>query len=535
MQQPVEQQQAQPPKAYSYVRFSTPEQAKGDSLRRQTELAASYATLNGLTLDTEFSFKDLGVSAFNNKNAQTGALKGFLEKVEEGIIPHGSFLLVESLDRITRDEIFDAQWLFMGIIRKGLTIVTLTDNRRYSRESLNNNPTELIVSIAIMMRGNDESATKSRRLAAVNERKRKDALQGKLFTRALPAWLRWNDATAKHELIPERAEVLCSIFEKADAGWSKHRIARWLNAQEKPTWGIGGRKAEYWHSSYIQKLLTNSAAVGVFTPHRAMKDATGRKRVPLDPIANYFPAAIDADLFNRVAAQAKSRAARGRNADAEPRSIFAGVIKCAHCGGSVVRVSKNKRDVYLVCSRANQRAKGCRYLAVPYRDAESALTEHAGAIVAAAPRGYDSGELQDEIEDQERGLDAVADEVQELLRLAARTKSEAAERRLEAAEQELRIERERLRDLMVQRDTRTSANVLRRLETVHTALERNPLNVAEVNRALRQAVNRIVLEPEPERPTLTIYWQHAEQVGQERPIYTRRAVEAMFGKPRKEE
>jgi hypothetical protein len=30
------------PKAYSYVRFSTPEQAKGDSLRRQVELAQAY-------------------------------------------------------------------------------------------------------------------------------------------------------------------------------------------------------------------------------------------------------------------------------------------------------------------------------------------------------------------------------------------------------------------------------------------------------------------------------------------------------------
>ena len=31
------------PKAYSYVRFSTPGQAKGDSYRRQTEAANEYA------------------------------------------------------------------------------------------------------------------------------------------------------------------------------------------------------------------------------------------------------------------------------------------------------------------------------------------------------------------------------------------------------------------------------------------------------------------------------------------------------------
>jgi DNA invertase Pin-like site-specific DNA recombinase len=31
------------PKAYSYIRFSTPEQAAGDSLRRQTAKAREYA------------------------------------------------------------------------------------------------------------------------------------------------------------------------------------------------------------------------------------------------------------------------------------------------------------------------------------------------------------------------------------------------------------------------------------------------------------------------------------------------------------
>jgi hypothetical protein len=36
------------PKAYSYVRFSTPEQAKGDSLRRQTDRARAWAVANDL-------------------------------------------------------------------------------------------------------------------------------------------------------------------------------------------------------------------------------------------------------------------------------------------------------------------------------------------------------------------------------------------------------------------------------------------------------------------------------------------------------
>lgn len=40
--------QAMKPRAYSYVRFSSPDQEKGDSLRRQVELSEQYAIKHGL-------------------------------------------------------------------------------------------------------------------------------------------------------------------------------------------------------------------------------------------------------------------------------------------------------------------------------------------------------------------------------------------------------------------------------------------------------------------------------------------------------
>ena len=62
------------PKAYSYIRFSTPEQAKGDSLPRQTAAARRYAISHGLELDESLTFRDLGVSAHHGRNAEVGAL-----------------------------------------------------------------------------------------------------------------------------------------------------------------------------------------------------------------------------------------------------------------------------------------------------------------------------------------------------------------------------------------------------------------------------------------------------------------------------
>jgi DNA invertase Pin-like site-specific DNA recombinase len=90
------------PRAYSYVRFSTPDQMKGDSLRRQTSAAEEYAERHGLILDTDLTFRDLGVSGFRGRNAEDGRLADFLAAVQTGTVHRGSYLLVENLDRISR-------------------------------------------------------------------------------------------------------------------------------------------------------------------------------------------------------------------------------------------------------------------------------------------------------------------------------------------------------------------------------------------------------------------------------------------------
>jgi DNA invertase Pin-like site-specific DNA recombinase len=176
-------------KAYSYLRFSTPEQAGGDSLKRQMEKAEAYADEHDLDLDTSLSFKDLGVSAYTGKNVQTGALGYFLRAVEDGLIPAGSFLLVESLDRISRENILRAQAVFISIVDAGVTLVTLTDGRRFSKASINANPTDLIISIVSLMRAHEESATKALRLRSAWAGKRSRAAIVPMTARG-PAWLK---------------------------------------------------------------------------------------------------------------------------------------------------------------------------------------------------------------------------------------------------------------------------------------------------------------------------------------------------------
>ena len=82
--------------AYSYVRMSTDNQLRGDSLRRQTEASEKYAAVNGLTLVRDFKLHDIGVSAFKGDNAATGALSKFLDAIHGGYVTKGSYLLVNS-------------------------------------------------------------------------------------------------------------------------------------------------------------------------------------------------------------------------------------------------------------------------------------------------------------------------------------------------------------------------------------------------------------------------------------------------------
>src|SRR4051812_15809519 len=116
------------PTAYSYVRFSTGEQRKGDSLRRQEQLAEDYCRRRGWTLSKE-TYRDLGVSAFKGKNALVGNLGEFRRAVTEGGIKAGSVLIVESFDRITRQGIDEGYDLIKGILKSDIRIVTLSPER----------------------------------------------------------------------------------------------------------------------------------------------------------------------------------------------------------------------------------------------------------------------------------------------------------------------------------------------------------------------------------------------------------------------
>lgn len=183
------------PRAYSYSRFSTAKQHRGDSLRRQLELAQGYADQHNLELDTELTFQDLGVSAFRGANIIEGSLGKFIEAVDQGIVEQGSYLLVENLDRLSRDKIRIARDRFEAILDRGINIAVLSEGKVYKADSYD--MTDMILSLLVMSRAHEESLMKSKRGRAKWKQLKDRAREGHKISTVAPAWLTLEDGQWK--------------------------------------------------------------------------------------------------------------------------------------------------------------------------------------------------------------------------------------------------------------------------------------------------------------------------------------------------
>lgn len=491
------------PKAYSYLRFSTPEQAQGDSRRRQADLAARFAQEHGLELDDN-SYADLGISAYKGKNAAVGALRQFLEAVEDGVVPQGSFLLVENLDRLTRDHIVPAQALFLQIISAGITIVTLSDQRSYSVESVNANPTDLIISLLSMIRAHEESATKGRRVRAAWDAKRRKAAEAPLTARC-PSWLKLDRTKTPPQWVKleDRVRVVQRIFKMAAKGVGQHSIANTLNKEGVPTFG----RSKYWHRSFIKKLLANEAVVGTMTPHTQSHDVTGRRvRTAGKPVANYFPRIIDDELFEDVRAMGldgrRQPSTKGRS---RPAHMLAGLAHCGLCGAAMTRVHKGPGNgkAKLICTVAKV-GVGCVYQTVAVEDVERTICDEFDFLAGTVPSADAS--LDAELERLETQDAAISEMLRNIVDSIALGGDSATLRdRMMALEEE----RERCRkehDALLDKIAAASRDsVEKRLAKVRELIETGA-EKGEINALLRQLLKAVVVDRAKGR--LRFEWAH---------------------------
>ena len=305
-------------KVYSYIRFSTPEQAKGHSLQRQLSYAREYAEKHNLVLDESLTLRDEGLSAYHQKHITEGAFGIFLSAVRDGKVAPGSLLIIEALDRISRAEPMVAQSILSQIIMAGITVITASDNKVYEREAIKKNPMDLVYSVLLFVKANEESENKSRRV--------KDAIvgrieywikygHGKLIRNGRdPSWLKSNLDKTGFEIIPERVETIKEIINLYNKGWGYHKLSYYLNDNHTP---FGAKE---WYTKYIFNILRSRTLIGE-------RDFTvnGKKYV----IKNYYPAILTNSEFINLKKTIKERAST--KAQRKNISILTG-MKLSYCG-----------------------------------------------------------------------------------------------------------------------------------------------------------------------------------------------------------
>ncbi|HHC6537057.1 TPA: recombinase family protein [Vibrio parahaemolyticus] len=343
-------------KVYSYIRFSTSRQESGDSVRRQLEIARNYSEkVGGVYQDR--SFTDMGISAFKQK--ERDGLQMMLDMVEDGSIEKGSHIVIERLDRLSRQGISVTQQLITQIVQTGVLLYVAGDNLLLDRNSLNDLSTVIIVAVAADL-AYKESLQKSQRIKASKIAKKKDGLDGRVTKKVCPFWLTF-DENKQGYVFNEKLPTIQRIIELRQQGLGENKVAQHLNDEN-----IKPPRAAKWNPTTLRKMYTHPALYGAW---QTTEKADNGRYVDSDLIENYYPALLTYEEFSLM--NPKSKTTTGKDSGLNP---FKGLLRCAKCGATMSRQTTKMRsgEIY-VAFRCTNAGKGIYCDAVGYRDLDKYL------------------------------------------------------------------------------------------------------------------------------------------------------------------
>jgi DNA invertase Pin-like site-specific DNA recombinase len=320
--------------AISYGRVSSEKQLRGEGLKRQRkstfEWIAKHPELR-IRLDDEKT--DEARSAWKGDHVlkDDAALGKLLEMVKRGDLQPPLLIIVEALDRLSRENPWTAQERLAGLVTRGVFVVTTRDDKIYSLES---GVGDLIGSVVLMVSAHEESQTKSHRVRETKALRVADAMTTKhVLHKMAPHWLHvadaissTNRATRRYEVIERHVETVQMMYPMALHHGASY-ITAWLIKNREP-FGRSGR----WNTFYVRDILSSRAPIGhLETRHGVIEDI--------------FPKIIDDDLWLRVQAAREARKGGGGHKMSAFVNLFAGLCRCAECGGPM-RINTNGRTGY---------------------------------------------------------------------------------------------------------------------------------------------------------------------------------------------
>ena len=340
---------------YSYIRWSSDKQTAGSSHDRQSSTAQQIAEQYDLEI---VELLDAGVSAFRGSNRKlNSALGGFISAVKAGAIASDSWLLVENLDRLTREDVITANRMFLELLDLGLTIITGMDQKIFTKDSVNKNPTDLMLSILLFMRANEESKTKqSRTKGAVLSlvERHKSGLPVNIKAAGSHPW--WIDDTGPKDEAVKPHPVFFAVAKEIVGlylqGWGTYKVAEYLNRRYTPPAPYKSKKSnhQHWNINALRRFRHNRALIG----ERELT-LLGSKYT----LQNYYPVlCTEAEYYQMQHYMESNR--QNVHSKTETISLLSGMKKlyCGCCGGSMSFMTHRGKIRY-ICEAGRSKSSAC--------------------------------------------------------------------------------------------------------------------------------------------------------------------------------
>jgi len=350
------------------------------------------------------------------------------------------------------------------LVKAGVTVVTVDDEREYSPESLGGtDSTAMLILVIKLAQSHAESVRKSQLIGPAWEKKKALARsEGRPLTSRGPQWLELKDGHFVER--PDRVEIVRRIFHETITGYGRREIVRRLNANGIRTFRADEKNRKQrptgWQMSSIAKIIQNRMVLGEYQPHIGTHKAKNR-RSDGEPIKDYYPRIIDDETYWRAQAALNDRRQQtgGRRGD-KGAHLLRGLAKCAACSGPMHIMDKGKPPkggVYLICS-GNRRNTGCDNGRAWRVD----KLEEAVLLCLTSFKTQSFESLNNTVVDQNQTVDAIRAELDDLNRRnkvlirLAESEDEQAEARFLENVKEIKIKKKDLKAAEAELGTRRS-------------------------------------------------------------------------------
>lgn len=380
-------------KAYIYSRVSSLQQVDAFGLDRQISTVLDF--LENAKLPAELGYQldpsnhevldsDKGLSGYAGHNFTKGSLGRFKERVRSGEITEGC-LLIESVDRFSRKQGYDAIDEFTFLIKRNIDIVEVETGQIYSYK-LDHKLSTLSTSIE---RAYQESKRKARISKKSWQKRKKDSVDtGIALNNNTPDWLSLSQDKKSYELDVQKVQTITKIFELYRDGYGVTQIVNLLNKEGERYNGKGWNTVTVYNKLRDRRL--NGYLVGKYTTipkkdNESTNDAEKRilenikiKKEANDNAKRIYPVVIEDDLFSRVQSMMDRNVSskKQKSTTTKQRNLFNGLTKCNECGSPMIVQSMSNGGQYLRCYRQRTKDEKCNSKMLRYFETEKVLLQH---------------------------------------------------------------------------------------------------------------------------------------------------------------